>query len=132
MAISARKRTSRTKLFTAKGPKASQLRRRKHALIRRFGIPDELLGGSLSLVHRKCGKPSCRCASDKGHPMWTLTYSVDGKRRVEFIPEELVAAVQPLAEQGRAFRDAVHEVLTINAQLMTLWREQQRARKATR
>jgi hypothetical protein len=37
-----------------------------------------------------------------------------------------------LADRGRAYRDAVHEVLTINAQLVTLWREQQRARKSAR
>ncbi len=67
-------------------------------MIRRFGIPEDVLGGSLSLVHRKCGKPTCRCASDERHPMWTLTYSVGGNRRVEFIPEDLVPVVQPLAE----------------------------------
>lgn len=64
--------------------------------------------------------------------MWTLTYSVGGNRRVEFIPEDLVPLVQPLAEEGRAYRAAAHEVLTINAQLMSLWRRQQRARKSAR
>jgi hypothetical protein len=61
--------------------------------------------------------------------MWTLTYSVDGQRRVEFIPDELVPLIAPLAEEGRAYRDALSEILTINAQLVTLWREQQRSRR---
>ncbi len=60
--------------------------------------------------------------------MWTLTYSVKGKRHVEFIPDVLMSEVQPLAEVGRSYRDAVLEVLTINAQLLTLWRRQLRDR----
>ena len=56
--------------------------------------------------------------------MWTLTYSVGGVRRVEFIPNELVEEVDFLAERGRVFREAVAEILTINAQLVTLWRKQ--------
>jgi len=129
MVVSARKQTSRPRIYGAKGAEASQLRRRKHALIRRFGIPEDVLGGSLSLVYRKCGKASCRCATGERHPMWTLTYSVDGRRRVEFIPEDQLDLVRPLADAGRAYRDAVREVSTLNAQLLSLWREQQRARK---
>lgn len=64
--------------------------------------------------------------------MWTLTYSVAGKRRVEFIPDDLVPQVQPLAETGRAYREAVREVLNINAQLLTLWRKQKKKRKSSR
>ena len=134
MATSARKRTIRTKkksnkttCYAAKGAEASQLRRRKHHLARRFGIPAELLGGSLNQVNRKCGKPTCRCASGDGHPMWTLTYSVDGCRHVEFLPDALLAVVEPLAQEGRAYRDALHEILAINAQLVTFWRQQQRS-----
>ena len=62
--------------------------------------------------------------------MWTLTYSVDGQRHVEFIPEELLPLLQPLAKVGRDYRDAVAEVLTINAQLVSLGRLQQRVKKS--
>lgn len=61
--------------------------------------------------------------------MWTLTYSVDGQRHVEFIPDELVPWVTPWAEEGRAYREALGEIQTINAQLVTLWRKQRRARR---
>lgn len=64
--------------------------------------------------------------------MWTLTYSVNGKRCVEFIPEELVTVLRPLAEKGRAYKEAVHEVLTINAELVTLWKKQKAGRKPPR
>lgn len=64
--------------------------------------------------------------------MWTLTYSVDGNRRVEHIPDDLATMLQPLAEQGRAYRNAVNELLALNAQLVTLWRKQQRAASSPR
>lgn len=58
--------------------------------------------------------------------MWTLTYSVDGRRHVEYLPSELVPHVAGFAERGAAYQAAVGEILAINAQLLTLWREQQR------
>ncbi len=109
-----------------KGPVASRLRQRKNELLRRFRIPEDALPGSLVLTHRRCGKPNCHCATEeRGHPIWTLTFMVDGKKRVEHIPRDWVDEVRPLVEQGREFKDAVSEVFAINAQLLTLWRKQQ-------
>ena len=109
-----------------KGPQAARLRQRKFQLLRRFPIPPDLLPGSLSLTHRRCGQPTCHCARDKqGHPGWSLTFMAGGKKRVERIPPEWVEEVQPLVESGREFKEAVAEVLAPNAQLLALWRKQQ-------
>lgn len=115
------------------GAAASRLRQRKHEILRRFRIPENALPGSLALTHRRCGKPSCHCAkSEQGHPMWSLTFMVDGKKRVERIPSEWVDEIRPLVEQGRAYKDAVAEVFAINAQLLALWRNQDRKKRAKR
>ena len=55
---------------------------------------------------------------------------VDGKKRVEHIPEEWVEQIRPLVEQGREFKDAVAEVFAANAQLLALWRKQSTKKKA--
>ena len=68
------------------GPVASRLRRRGRSLTARFQLPDDALPGSLALSYRRCGKPSCHCAGGDGHPLWTLTFMADGKKRVETIP----------------------------------------------
>jgi hypothetical protein len=108
-----------------KGPQAARLRQRKFELLRRFAIPPDLLPGSLSLTHRRCGQPTCHCAKDKkGHPVWSLTFMAGGKKRVEHIPKEWVAEVQRLVEAGREFKEAVAEVFAANAQLLALWRQQ--------
>lgn len=114
-----------------KGPQAARLRQRKFDLARRFTIPDDLLPGSLSLSHIRCGKPSCHCAhpNDPGHPIWTYTFMAAGKKRTLHIPKQMVEEVQHRVAAGREYRDAVREVLTANAELLVLARKQQRPRR---
>ncbi len=113
-----------------RGPDASRLRQRKFELIRRFHLPEDLLPGSLSLTHRRCGKPTCHCAQQQGHPIWFLTFMAGGKKRVERIPAAWAEQVQRRVQAGRQFQDALREVLTANAELLVLWRKQQAQRKA--
>jgi hypothetical protein len=61
----------------------------------------------------------------EGHPIWFLTFMVQGKRRVERIPKQWVDDVRRRVEAGRAFQLALREVLAANAELLVLWRKQQ-------
>jgi len=107
-----------------KGLQAARLRQRKFALSRRFQIPTELLPGSLAQTARRCGKPTCHCATGAGHPIWYLTFMVAGAKRVERIPEAWVEEVRRRVEAGREFTQALAEVMAANAQLLALWRRQ--------
>lgn len=107
-----------------KGPQAARLRQKKYELLRQFGFPEDLLPGSLALTHRRCGKPTCHCASGQGHPIWFLGFMSQGRHRVERIPEDWVDDVRRRVQAGRAFQDALREVLTANAELLVLWRQQ--------
>jgi hypothetical protein len=108
-----------------KGPEAARLRQRKFALLRQFPLPQDLLPGSLSVSHTRCGKPTCHCASGQGHAAWSLTFMAGGKKRVERIPKDWVDHVRRRVDAGRAFQDALREVLTANAELLVLQRKQQ-------
>lgn len=108
-----------------KGIVANRLRVRKRRLLADLRIPPDGLPGSLALTHRRCGKPTCHCASGKGHPVWSLTFMVNGKKRVERIPDEWVESVRERVEAGREFKEAVAEIFAANAQLLTLWRKEQ-------
>src|SRR5260370_641820 len=112
------------KWYDAKGDAAARLRQRKHAMLRRFQIPSDALPGSLALTHRRCGKPSCHCAQGQGHPVWSLTFMGQGRKRVERIPEEWVRGGRPRVESGRKFKQAVAEIFAANAQLLVLKRKQ--------
>jgi len=107
-----------------KGAEAARWRQRKFHSIRQFHFPEDLWPGSLSLSHRRCGKPTCHCATGEGHPVWVLGFMSEGKHRVERIPQEWVDEVRRRVEAGRAFPDALREVLTANAELLVLRRKQ--------
>jgi uncharacterized protein DUF6788 len=111
-----------------RGDAAAQLRQGKFGLLRRYRIPEEvvegLLPGSLSQSRRRCGKPTCHCAAGEGHPSWYLTFMVGGRKRVERIPADWVDDVRRRVDAGRAFKQAVAEVLAANAQLLVLERQQ--------
>ena len=51
---------------------------------------------------------------------------VDGKKRVEHVPDELVGDVRRRVEEGNAYKSGVAELMAINAQILILER---RARK---
>jgi hypothetical protein len=107
-----------------KGDQAAQIRQRKFDLIRRFQLPEELLPGSLSQQHLRCGKKNCHCAEGEGHPVWSLTFMADGKKQVQHIPKHLVDEVRKRVEAGREYQDALREVLAANARLLVLARKQ--------
>lgn len=111
------------KWFSAKSRQATALRKRKFELVRRFGLPENALGGHLSQTRRRCAKPTCHCATGEGHPRWALSYSVEGRKQVEVLTEDLAAQLQPLVNEGREIREAVMELLAINLQLLRLWRQ---------
>jgi len=109
-----------------RGEEAARLRQRKFRALERLELPPEALPGSLALTHRRCGKATCHCATGKGHPVWTLTFMVEGKKRVERVPDDWVEEVRKRVEAGRRFNEAVKEVFAANAQLLALWRKQRR------
>jgi hypothetical protein len=109
-----------------KGIIANRLRLQKRRLLSGLEIPPDGLPGSLALTHRRCGKPTCHCAGkeSKGHPVWSLTFMVQGKKRVERIPDEWIQSVRTRVEAGRKFKEAVAEIFAANAQLLALWRKE--------
>lgn len=108
-----------------KGIVAARFRQRKKQLLAQIRIPPDALPGSLSQTHRRCGKETCRCVQGDGHPVWSLTFMVGGKKRVERVPDEWVETVRQRVEAGRQFKEAIAEVLVANAELLVLWRKQQ-------
>ncbi len=62
--------------------------------------------GAFVTVHRKCGKPNCRCATGEGHPAQYLSVKEGGKTRMIFVPSTLEMKVAEEAGRYRRFRQA--------------------------
>lgn len=116
--------------FSAKNKRASQLRQRKYALVRAHGIPENLVGGTLSQTRRSCGKENCRCRDGIGHVQWSVTFCRKGAKRVERVPEEWVAALEQEVLRTQEYLDAIKEVMAINIELLAMTRAQEKVRSA--
>jgi hypothetical protein len=71
-------------------------------------------------------------ADGQGHPVWSLTFMLDGQKHVERIPPDWVDSVRQRVEQARMFKEAIAEIFAANAQLLALQRDQSRVDAKTR
>jgi len=117
------------KQFSTRSVEASRLRQTKYALVRRYNIPENLLGGSLAATRRRCGKPNCHCRDGDGHLQWSVTFCHNGKKRVERVPREWVEEVEQVVLETRAYLEALREVMAINIELLARTRTQERNKK---
>lgn len=68
--------------------------------------PDLLLRGSLITLKRKCGKPSCHCATGEPHETPALSTSVDGVTKIITLrPEDIPQVRQALRRYQKAKTD---------------------------
>lgn len=111
-----------TKLLTL----IPKLEAKRKDLLAELRLPTQGLPGSLAQSRRRCGSAGCHCHQGEGHLSWALTFMVDGKKRVEHVPNELVGDVRRRLEEGNAYKSGVAELMAINAQILILER---RARK---
>jgi hypothetical protein len=63
-----------------------------------------MVQGSLYLLRRKCGNPTCRCARGQLHPTWVLTRSEAGKHRLYSVPVDQRGGLRPLAREYRRWQ----------------------------
>ena len=106
-----------------------QLQARKRKLLTLLSLPPESLPGSLAQSRYRCGTPNCHCTRDEGHPRWSLTFMVEGKKRTQNIPKDRVEFVRERVNEGKAFKQGVAELMTINAQLFHLLDKRDRGSK---
>jgi hypothetical protein len=80
--------------------------------------------GSISSVHRRCGKPNCHCAQpkDPGHgPLRRLTQKIAGKALTQTLssPSALRKAEREIAE-FRRFQILVQQLIAVNQKICRL------------
>src|SRR5438067_13441758 len=96
----------------------------RSGLLEEFLRLGDLRPGSITAVVRRCGKPSCHCASpnDPGHdPQFRLTRRVAGKSVTESFPSPaaLRKAQQEVAEFHR-FQKLGEDLVSVNEKICAL------------
>lgn len=96
---------------------------RSHLLQELYQLGD-FQPGSISSVHRRCGKPNCHCAqpNDPGHgPLRRLTQKIAGKALTQTLssPNAVHKAEKEIAE-FRRFQTLVQQLIEVNQKICRL------------
>jgi len=88
--------------------------------LRQLQRTQPMVQGSFYLLRRKCGKPTCRCATGQLHTSWVLTRSEAGKDRIYSVPKEQRAQVRQWALEYRRYQRARAVLVKAQPQLLAL------------
>ena len=92
-----------------------RLHQERRRLIRRLTADKELAIGTVSVVRRKCGKPTCHCAHGPGHPQTLFLFKdEEGRRRCKLIRRMDEAWWHQAGKNYREFRDDLKQLRAIN------------------
>ena len=91
---------------------------------------EQMLWGSLVTVYRKCGKPTCHCATGEKHgPVWYLSQHAAGRTRMRFVPAEHLDAVRRGVAAFQQYRELGHRVAAQNLDRLLGPRRQRRTKR---
>ena len=79
-----------------------------------------LIEGSFVTLGRKCGKPTCRCASGEKHFSKFVSRSVEGRTRLAYVPSGDEVEVARKTERYRQLRHARAELMKLSAKTAEL------------
>lgn len=81
---------------------------------------EPLVKGTVYPLRRRCGKPSCRCAHGKLHESLVLTASVEGRTKLQSLPEEKVERIRELTGRYQKFRTARADFVKLTTRMIRI------------
>ena len=92
--------------------------------LRQAGFPVE---GSIAMVPRKCGSPSCPCAQGVAkHQAMILCKKVNGRSVATYVPKALWSQVRAWNREHKKIKRVLKEISEINEQLIRNYVSDQR------
>lgn len=79
---------------------------------------DELLLGSLVTQTRRCGKASCRCATDTPHGPYLYLSTRRNGSGMRYVPSDMLDVVNAYLQRGEEVEAALAAISAINAELL--------------
>ncbi len=103
---------SRPKLLAS----LQRLHQERRRLIRRLKREHELAIGTVSVVNRKCGNPTCHCAKGPGHLQTLFLYmdETEGRRRCKLVRRADESWMLKAGERYREFREDMKALRAID------------------
>ena len=95
----------------------AKLEKKRALLVKELAAVSLMLRGKFGTTYRKCGKPTCWCADEMGHPYHRITWSENGQSRTKAIPAGDIQWARHLTDNYRTFRRIRTDIRTLDQQL---------------
>lgn len=114
-----------------RGPEhPSQVRLMLASRLKQLAPARPFLAASLSLVHKRCGQPSCRCHHDgPRHTAHHLTLKDAGKTRTLYVPQDLLHEVQQWVAEYQRLKGLMAEISQLTLALVKSHVQERRRKK---
>ncbi len=100
-------------------PSKRQLEQQRARLAEQAPDLTQVLRGSLFERTRRCGVPTCHCATGDGHPVVCVGVTMPGGKGMQVtVPSELVPVVRQWTENYRRVWELIEEVSAVNRELL--------------
>jgi hypothetical protein len=97
----------------------SLIRRMIQSRLKKVAPDKPVLTAGLSLVYKRCGKPSCSCREGgPGHKAHHLTFKQEGKTRTIYVPVDLLDEVQSWVAEHQRLKQLLAEINQLSLALV--------------
>ena len=97
---------------------ARRLLSRRKKMLSTMPALEESIRGSLVIMNRFCGKPSCRCLKGQKHRSVYLSQSFKGKTKMIYIPQASVKKAKEYIKNYKNTKDILNILSDINIKLL--------------
>lgn len=106
------------------------LTRRREALRKRLVKLGPFMDGSLVLIARTCGNSAhCHCSRGRKHVSTYLSYAVQGKTRMVYIPVDLEDQARRWSADYRKLKDLIREICDVQKAIVRQHVQERRRRR---
>jgi len=93
----------------------------RRGLMRHLAKIGPVIGDTVVVVHRRCGKASCACHGDgPRHPAMYVTWKEEGKTKALYVPRAMEEEVARWAENHRELRALVRRITEVQKRILRL------------
>ena len=97
--------------------KIQSLERKRLKVLAEIFLVKKMVWGSFCLIHVKCGKKYCQCATGKLHPHWRMSWRENGKAISRAVPKEEYEWIKEMTGNYRRVRELRRELNAINEEM---------------
>jgi hypothetical protein len=77
-----------------------------------------MVKGSVYIMKRRCGRPTCACVTGERHASTVLSWSEDGRHRIMMIPPDRVSELKERTGRYRRFRRARARLVKVQGKML--------------